>query len=306
MRTPKSVDVNADTEITSTINANADNPLHSRIDIITEVLAQCPRKDFLYLAGVSNAWRTAWALIGGPKETSIHTTAALPARTEWALSGGTCFWGVARRYGGVFCLTTRMGNLQGLQAAARDFGPDWSSQGSARKVTELAAENGHRELLEWAIGQGCPWGEHTCGSAASAGHLDILAWLRDQGCGWDELTCRLAAQGGHLKLLKWAAQNGCPWDESTSSCAAAGGQLEVMQWLREQSCPWDEHACSSAAAQGGHLDALKWMREKGCSWDSGTHRGAASGGHLEVRMELVNSVPQKYFGRYLVCNVMPE
>lgn len=59
--------------------------------------------------------------------------------------------------------------------------------------------------------------------AAANGHLDVLQWARQKGCDWNVHTCTFAAYNGHLEVLQWARQNGCNWDANTSYNAAASG-----------------------------------------------------------------------------------
>ncbi len=133
----------------------------------------------------------------------------------------------------------------------------------AKSFAAHCALEGRLNVLQWAKGQGCPWNELVCSSAAWGGHLEVLQWARSQGCPWNSDTCANAARGGHLKVLQWARSQGCPWEEWTCSSAAQGGQLEVLQWARSQGCPWNEHTCLMASF-GGHWNVLVWAIRHGC------------------------------------------
>jgi hypothetical protein len=50
-----------------------------------------------------------------------------------------------------------------------------------------------------------------CEIAAKDGHLEVLIWARQNGCNWDWRTCANAAKNGHQEVIKWARQNGCEW-----------------------------------------------------------------------------------------------
>ena len=63
--------------------------------------------------------------------------------------------------------------------------------------------------------------------AAQEGHLEVLQWLRDRDCLWDEFTC--AAQEGHLGVLWWAREHGCPLDSQTREEATSNGHHEVLR-----------------------------------------------------------------------------
>ncbi|CAN0085924.1 unnamed protein product, partial [Ectocarpus sp. 12 AP-2014] len=43
----------------------------------------------------------------------------------------------------------------------------------------------------------------TCNLAANNEHLEVLQWARSNGCPWNSLTCTKAVEGGHLEVLRW-------------------------------------------------------------------------------------------------------
>lgn len=262
---------------------NLENPLETHTDLISEVISRCEVSEFLYLAGVSKAWKSAWeASSGRPKNTSVHSAASTPQRTEWVLHDAE-FWTAAKQCGvNVLEIAARAGNLTGLRSAARQLGDKWSLPDNARRVTNAAAEGGSIDTLQWALTQGCPWDSGTCASAAAGGQLQTLIWLKERGCPWDETSCSLAASNGHLQVLQWARKQGCPWNQQACSLAAAGGHLEVLQWAREQGCPSGLYTCTYAAAEGGQLGVLRWARGEGYAWDRFVCHFAARTGHLEM------------------------
>ena len=76
--------------------------------------------------------------------------------------------------------------------------------------TEIAAENGHLEVLEYLHENGCPWDKWTCNCAAKNGHLQAeipkgfprslceLSYLHSNGCPWNEDNYKLAVKNGWL------------------------------------------------------------------------------------------------------------
>jgi len=50
-----------------------------------------------------------------------------------------------------------------------------------------------KEVLKWAVKQGCPLSGDCCAFAAKNGRIGILRWLRDQNCPWDGETTHVAA-----------------------------------------------------------------------------------------------------------------
>jgi len=85
-----------------------------------------------------------------------------------------------------------------------------SPKSSRKKLTTVAARDGHLKLLQWASEHHCPWDVRTCRKAAEGGHLEVLQWSREHHCPWDERTCKAAARGGHVEVLQWSREHGCP------------------------------------------------------------------------------------------------
>ncbi|CAM9140971.1 unnamed protein product [Ascophyllum nodosum] len=255
-----------------------ENPLMERMDVISDVIALCP-KAFLFIAGVSKSWKKAWLAGGRCKETSVKLPANTQAMTEWVLDDET-FHAAAEKHEGLLCLTVVTGNLGAFQAVTRKMGQAWFCRPS-RRAAELAAEFGHLELLKWARARGCCWGMDMCARAAEYGELEMLKWLRAEKCHWDSTTCLEAAAEGHLEVLKWAREQKCPWGAAVCARAAWNGQLEVLKWLRAEGCPWNSSTCHDAA-EGGHLEVLQWARDQGCRWNAKTCTAAARSGHIDV------------------------
>lgn len=265
------------------------NPLRSRADVISDVLAYCPPNNFLYLAGVSKTWREMWLTVHGQhKSTAISTAAPSPARTKWVLDDDT-FWLTAAQQetmspdtykmsthssnnndGGsnIFLLLAAAGNLFGLKAAARKLqwnsSKAWSWRSShhhkrctssfvslaRRRVPEIAAELGHLKMLKWAVCQeGCPLNPNVWFFAGKRGSLGVLEWLHRRGCPSDLYSC--------------------------TAGAASGGNLAALKWSRERGHGWDRFVCFSAARLG-NLEMLRWARSQGCPWDK--HRCASVAG----------------------------
>lgn len=49
--------------------------------------------------------------------------------------------------------------------------------------------------------------EHLIDSVATQGHVDVIEWLIDNGCTYTYDIAHIAAQHGHLTLLEWAIDN---------------------------------------------------------------------------------------------------
>ena len=147
-------------------------------------------------ARVCREWRKAQLKVGGPLRTRVPSDVILPgsvALVNWALREG----------------------------CPRFF--------KSYNMARVAAQHGHRELLQWLCRERA-WSWHMFGAfamdadvmswAAMGGNLDLVRWLRGEGCPWDKWTCYFAAQRGHVETLRWARENGCPWDAYTRDRAA--------------------------------------------------------------------------------------
>lgn len=294
--------------LTTRTGHGSHHPLDANADIISEVIACCPEKDFLFLAGVGKSWKECWERMGRPKRTSVSLATTTAARVEGVLDQPS-FHDASSHLGGVFCLAAEAGNLDGLRAAARRFGnDDWTSLGVVVTMTGIAASEGHLDVLRWAVSKGCRLSDHTMRCAIEGGHLDVVRWGNEQGCPWPVNACRLAALGAHVDILRLAREEGLPWNEETCMSAAEAGDLGTLRFARRSGCPWDARTASSAAwgnnfevlkwavahgcpvgkevshgaALSGNLPMLRWLREEAYSFDKRTCSYAALGGHLEA------------------------
>ena len=155
-------------------------------------------------ARVCRGWRKAQLKVGGPLRTRVCSDVILPGRAalaKWALAEGCPRDGVA----GV-----------------------WEGDGVANNMAHVAAEYGHKELVQWLCGEGgFAMDRFTNFSsrslmhgAARSGKLELVQWLWGKGCPWDWKTCFWAVGYGHVEVLRWLRENGCPWDAATRDRAA--------------------------------------------------------------------------------------
>jgi hypothetical protein len=181
---------------------------------------------------------------------------------------------------------------------------------------EVEAGKGHKNILQWAISQGCPINKNVCAFAARNGHLEILKWAvqypwfnptNTPARGYPSLNssynpsrgsyiCRYAAMGGHLFILGWLTFNGCQMDDTACESAAEYGHLHILQWIEDNYLePWHEGkkqlkrhphrwgpAVFEAAARGGHIHILAWLRYKQCRSDETIFDEAAKMGNIGV------------------------
>ena len=102
-----------------------------------------------------------------------------------------------------------------------------------------AAENGHVEILKWAISNGYEFDEAIqeacCAFASLNGHLEILKWIRPyikKTQITNSQVCENAALNGHFEVLKWAKDNGycVSGNFNMCLCAAGNGQEKTERY----------------------------------------------------------------------------
>ena len=75
----------------------------------------------------------------------------------------------------------------------------------------IAAENGHLEVVDWMLHNGCKH-VNVCDSAAAGGQLEVIKWARAHGHELSPAGCIKAIENGHLDVIRWAHENKCDWD----------------------------------------------------------------------------------------------
>jgi len=78
-----------------------------------------------------------------------------------------------------------------------------------RKVCEVAAEQGHTKVIEWALSLFCPWDEQRCQDAAIAGgRLDTLIYILSVATVVRPDICAHAHAAWQWRILEWLLDNG--------------------------------------------------------------------------------------------------
>ncbi len=83
-----------------------------------------------------------------------------------------------------------------------------------------------------------------CEVAASEGHLEVLQWLKANGCPLARHCASRAVTAGRLDILKWLWQNRAPFEiYKVTELAARANQSAVLIWLKDNGFPWTERSC---------------------------------------------------------------
>ncbi len=150
----------------------------------------------------------------------------------------------------------------------------------------MAAKNGHLELLKWLHLNKCEFNINVSGIAAYYGHYDVVKWLIDNDCKVNQLTCASAAQNGHINILKLLTQHGCRLTKWVSKSAAFNGHLDTLKWLKENNCSFGNEICQYAAK---NLNMLIWLTQNGYKLNCMTFTNAAEFGDLKIMSWLLEN-----------------
>ena len=144
---------------------------------------------------------------------------------------------------------------------------------------KIAADNGHYEMLEWAIEEfGMPTDNGACCAAVLNGNLDSLKWLRARGFPWDGGVLSSAAGNRNgLEIIEWALANGCEVDPARDppemmESATVHGQLDVLKWLftKYYDCRWNPRhhtVLMENAMTCNRGEVMHWLMQTGCPYD---------------------------------------
>jgi len=116
-----------------------------------------------------------------------------------------------------------------------------------------AASVGALELLQVLVEEcGAHWTESACVAAVEEGHMEVLCWAISKHCPcavdtWCAAVRRAGTRGDYrpLAMLHSAKR---PWNEAVWSAAAP--YEEVRAWLKERGCPGSQAAPAAGAGAG--------------------------------------------------------
>lgn len=187
------------------------------------------------------------------------------------------------------------------------------------KVCDIAAINGHLEIVELLFNLNIYCTSKAIIGAAMNGHIDILEYIKkNNDCPSTYEAMDLAAMNGHLDTIIWLYNNrkeGCSKD--AMDLASKNGYLDIVKWLHYNLDIGCTKAAMDNAAERGHLDIVRWLynnRNEGCS--SKAVIMAAIMGHISIVKFLLNKVKVSFdkqlilktykLGRFTISNLLND
>ncbi|EQC34153.1 hypothetical protein SDRG_08361 [Saprolegnia diclina VS20] len=152
------------------------------------------------------------------------------------------------------------------------------------RAAALAAELGHKDVLEYLASRSCDVTQAVA-TAAARGFFDILVSLHACGIrGTSPAVVDGAAMHGHANVVAYLLQNGGYTNSATAwTLAANDGHLRVLQQLHHHDAPHCSSNAMDYAATEGHLEVVMFLhshRDEGATTDA--IDGASANGHLAV------------------------
>jgi hypothetical protein len=128
-------------------------------------------------------------------------------------------------------------------------------------VTDVAADSGLFELLNWLVRCGCPWEyDNTLGNLEISDGLDHWKQLRAVSGPWPaaDLTRFLSSASSYseFEMAAWLREQGAPWPisfcDTTDVQHSACWSLECVQWAIASGSTWLDWSCQDLAT--AHYD----------------------------------------------------
>jgi hypothetical protein len=199
------------------------------------------------------------------------------------------------------------------------------------RTCSIAARNGDLKALQFARAMGCPWNEDTIIQATINGHEEVLNWALENGCPQHKNPFFSAVYrfvGGVARHVRESYHMNFPekffgYDMSTMKSAKISFEgapeiikpllqhcatmqawywfvcmddlnkenLTLLRWTKVTfQCPWGtlvaatftHYETCSIAARNGDLKMLQIARAYGCLWFEDVCKEAAQNGHLDI------------------------
>jgi len=134
--------------------------------------------------------------------------------------------------------------------------------------TELAASNGHLNILIYAYQHGYVFNRIENVTAAIGGHLNCLKFLHEYGYPFDDEVIEQSLYYGNFDCLKFAVDDGCHLHLHLNTdnqsyyyqLAISGNNIECFKFLHEHNCKWNSKIFE-IAKKNENLDFINYMIE---------------------------------------------
>lgn len=97
-----------------------------------------------------------------------------------------------------------------------------------------------------------------CFYAAENGHLEILKWALTKNLHWGTSVTYVAAEKGHAEVLKWLLTNGCPWDDSIIKIAIKEKRTDIIEIVNNFAPSHSKNIFLNTLRNRGIFRALGW------------------------------------------------
>ena len=101
-------------------------------------------------------------------------------------------------------------------------------------VANVAASNGHLEMVQYLETKGILCTRDGANGAASNGHLKMVQYLETKGIVCTQEGADWAAENGHLEMVQYLGNRGIVCTHAGADGAAKNKHLETVQYLENQ------------------------------------------------------------------------
>lgn len=149
------------------------------------------------------------------------------------------------------------------------FYPIWKNdntrdhENDAINYIDIAAKNGHFEILKWLCKNGCEIDSYTIGYFTH-NNTDMIKWLRQNNSQWHSHACGFLAADCDIELLEWAYNNGCLLNSTAYMQAVRNNRLDIVEWLHNNGCEWHPDVFRMIIVTG-NIKIFEWACQNGFS-----------------------------------------
>lgn len=137
----------------------------------------------------------------------------------------------------------------------------WGKNMNDDSVYYAAIINGHQELFEWALEEGCPKGILAILGAAHTGSIVSFEYLLSLGFSVSEGVINVAANGGHLHMMEWFKTHNYSINYgAVCDSAAINGHINIIEWTMNHNHK-PTMTTFEIAAERGNIKVIEFLKE---------------------------------------------